>query len=138
MRGISGVVIAVLLTVIGIAAVLAFWTIFYPLIQPHPKIVIESATLTKIGDRYDLTIRVREVGGASTTITKITLEGPGLTETECRFKRGQDGSLSAGQSKTIVAECNVQLEPGVTYHIYVYYRSGGGEEMSGPHAVTPR
>ncbi|MEM1664078.1 MAG: hypothetical protein QXD96_08145 [Pyrobaculum sp.] len=137
MRGISGVVIAVLLTVIGIAAVLAFWTIFYPLIQPHPKIVIESATLTKIGDRYDLTIRVKEVGGASTTIKRITLEGPGITEREC--STGQDLSLSAGQSKTIVAQCrNVQLEPGVTYHIYVYYRSGGGDEISGPHAVTPR
>ncbi|MEM4439794.1 MAG: hypothetical protein QW680_14305 [Pyrobaculum sp.] len=137
MRGISGVVIAVLLTVIGIAAVLAFWTIFYPLIQPHPKIVIESATLTKVGNEYDLSIRVREVGGASTTITKITLQGQNIGEEPCNTGQ-QDLSLSAGQSKTIVAKCNLPLNPGVTYYIAVYYKKGDGEERSELYSVTPR
>jgi ABC-type transporter Mla subunit MlaD len=51
-RGISGVVIAVLLTVIGIAAVLMFWGMMSGFFNPQPKVIIEKATITKTWPKY--------------------------------------------------------------------------------------
>jgi len=141
MRGISGVVIAVLLTVIGIAAVLAFWAIFSGFIPSQPKVLIEKAMLTKIGNnQYDLSISVREVGGASTTIQKVVLVGTGLDgEKECKTTDEKDTSLQPGQSRQLVYKCSdVSLNPGTTYYVRVYYQKGTGEEATDLYPVTVR
>jgi len=139
MRGISGVVIAVLLTVIGIVAVLAFWAMFSGLFNPQPKVIIEKATLTRIGNnQYDLSISVREVGGASTTIQRVVLTGGGSTnEQECTGE-GQDTSLQAGQSKQLAYKCSGSLNPGTTYYVRVYYQKGTGSEATDLYPVTVR
>jgi len=141
MRGISGVVIAVLLTVIGIVAVLAFWGIFSHIVTPTtPRIIIEKATLTKIGNnKYDLTISVREVGGASTQIVDVKLTGGNLGgEQSCGNPKSGSTSLSPGQSQTLVYECSVTLNPGTTYYVRVYYQKGEGSEATDLYPVTVR
>jgi uncharacterized membrane protein YgcG len=169
LRGISGVVIAVLLAVIGIAAVLMFWGMMSGFFNPQPKVIIEKATITKIGDKYDVSITVRETGGASTTIIEAKIFGPGLNDNGERINistgnsassgntggsssgSGTGGSssgntggsntlvLSPGSSITITGKlANVQLKPGVTYYIAVYYTKGDSTERSDLYPVTVR
>jgi len=180
LRGISGVVIAVLLTVIGIAAVLMFWGMMSGFFNPQPKVIIEKATITKIGDKYDVLITVRETGGASTNITQVKIFGPGYESGETiqtsdgsgtggssagsgtggssagsgtggsSAGSGTGGSssntggsnalvLSPGSSKTINGTLtNIQLKPGVTYYIAVYYTKGDSTERSDLYPVTVR
>jgi len=135
-RGISGVVIAVLLTVIGIAAVLMFWGMMSGFFSPQPKVIIEKATITKIGNKYDISITVRETGGASTQINeaKIIVDG---NENTLTLKTG-DTTLSPGQSKTLIYETSLSLTPGVTYYLAVYYTKGGSTERSDLYPVTVR
>jgi hypothetical protein len=153
-RGISGVVIAVLLTVIGIAAVLMFWGMMSGFFNPQPKVIIEKATITKIGNKYDVLITVRETGGASTTIIQAKIFGPGLNEDgqtiDISTGSGTGGSssntggsntpvLSPGSSITITGKLdNIQLKPGATYYIAVYYTKGDGTERSDLYPVTVR
>jgi hypothetical protein len=140
-RGISGVVIAVLLAVIGIAAVLMFWGMMSGFFTPQPKVIIEKATITKIGNKYDISITVRETGGASTQIEKAVITGGDLTteqELSPSTAQQQDTTLSPGQSKTLVYETTQSLKPGVTYHVAVYYTKGGGTERSDLYPVTVR
>ncbi|MCU7786718.1 hypothetical protein ODS41_02075 [Pyrobaculum sp. 3827-6] len=164
-RGISGVVIAVLLTVIGIVAVLMFWGMFSGMFNPQPKVIIEKASITKIGDKtYDVSITVREVGGASTTILEAKLlggtssgqgsgssgQGSGGGQDEgipitfstnqgSGQQGGQDLTLQAGQSKTLVGRItNQDLQPGVTYYLAVYYQKGSGRERTELYPVTVR
>jgi hypothetical protein len=139
-RGISGVVIAVLLTVIGIAAVLMFWGMMSGFFNPQPKVIIEKATITKIGNKYDISITVRETGGASTKIEKAVITGGDLTAEQDLSLSGQqqDTTLSPGQSKTLVYETTQSLKPGVTYYVAVYYTKGGSTERSDLYPVTVR
>jgi hypothetical protein len=139
-RGISGVVIAVLLTVIGIAAVLMFWGMMSGFFTPQPKVIIEKATITKIGNKYDISITVRETGGASTKIEKAVITGGDLTAEQDLSLSGQqqDTTLSPGQSKTLVYETTQSLKPGVTYYVAVYYTKGGSTERSDLYPVTVR
>jgi hypothetical protein len=151
-RGISGVVIAVLLTVIGIAAVLMFWGMMSGFFNPQPKVIIEKATITKIGNQYDVLITVRETGGASTTIKEAKIFGPGHENgAPIQISTGNStggpsnstgGSktpvLSPGSSITITGTLNTQLQPGVTYYIAVYYTKGDGTERSDLYPVTVR
>jgi hypothetical protein len=142
LRGISGVVIAVLLAVIGIAAVLMFWGMMSGFFTPQPKVIIEKATVTKIGDKFDVSITVRETGGASTQIEKAVITGGDLTTeqplTLSTTSQQQDTTLSPGQSKTLVYEATQSLKPGVTYYVAVYYTKGGGTERSDLYPVTVR
>jgi hypothetical protein len=136
-RGISGVVIAVLLAVIGIAAVLMFWSMVSGFFTPQPKVIIEKATITKIGrDTYDVSITVRETGGASTRIeeTKIIVDGDEKTLTP----KTEDTTLSPGQSKTLIYSYSGELQPGRTYYVAVYYTKGDGTERSDLYPVTVR
>jgi len=141
-RGISGVVIAVLLAVIGIAAVLMFWGMMSGFFTPQPKVIIEKATITKIGDKYDISITVRETGGASTQIERAVITGGDLpTEQPLSLSTAQqqDTTLSPGQSKTLIYEARqLQLKPGVTYYVAVYYTKGGSTERSDLYPVTVR
>ena len=143
LRGISGVVIAVLLTVIGIAAVLMFWGMMSGFFNPQPKVIIEKSTITKTGqDTYDISITVRETGGASTQIEKAVITGGDLTteqELSLSTAQQQDKTLSPGQSKTLVFKLNnQQLKPGVTYYLAVYYTKGDSTERSDLYPVTVR
>ncbi len=136
-RGISGVVIAVLLAVIGIAAVLMFWGMMSGFFNPQPKVIIEKATITKIGkDTYDVSITVRETGGASTQIkeAKIIVDGK---EDELSPKT-EDTTLSPGQSKTLIYSYRGELQPGKTYYVAVYYTKGDSNERSDLYPVTVR
>jgi hypothetical protein len=137
LRGISGVVIAVLLAVIGIAAVLMFWGMMSGFFNPQPKVIIEKATITKIGrDTYDVSITVRETGGASTRINeaKIIVDGEERTLTS----KTEDTTLSPGQSKTLIYSYSGELQPGKTYYVAVYYTKGDGTERSDLYPVTVR
>jgi hypothetical protein len=160
LRGISGVVIAVLLAVIGIAAVLMFWGMMSGFFSPQPKVIIEKATITKVGQkRYDLSITVRETGGASTCILGAAIMG-GSSSTPIPVtstatppisasgqRSGQQGCgdnnqgipLGPGQSMTIsyVVE-NQQLSPGVTYYVAVYYLSSNTVERTDLYPITVR
>jgi hypothetical protein len=141
LRGISGVVIAVLLAVIGIAAVLMFWGMMSGFFTPQPKVIIEKATITKIGNKYDISITVRETGGASTQIEKAVITGGDLTteqELSLSTAQQQDTTLSPGQSKTLVYETTQSLKPGMTYYVAVYYTKGGGTERGDLYPVTVR
>jgi hypothetical protein len=165
-RGISGVVIAVLLTVIGIAAVLMFWGMMSGFFNPQPKVIIEKATITKTGQNtYDISITVRETGGASTEILYAVITGgelPNEVRLDFPTTNQQQGSqqqgsqqqaitLSPGQSKTLVFKLgdgqqqgsqqqgqSVTLRPGVTYYVAVYYKKGDGIERSDLYPVTVR
>ena len=137
LRGISGVVIAVLLTVIGIAAVLMFWGMMSGFFNPQPKVIIEKATITKTGKgTYDVSITVRETGGASTQIkeAKIIVDGQENTLTS----KTEDTTLSPGQSKTLIYSYSGELQPGKTYYVAVYYTKGDGTERSDLYPVTVR
>ncbi|MFP3169151.1 MAG: hypothetical protein RXR01_08585 [Thermoproteus sp.] len=162
-RGISGVVVTVLLTVIGIAAVLMFWSMMSGFFNPHPKVIIESAQLTNLGNnQYDLSITVRETGGASTCILGATITGGGSAGTsattitvtstatspfqtsgqqaqQCGSSGQQGIPLGPGQSITIDYNIqNQQLSPGVTYYVAVYYLSGGTVVRSDLYPITVR
>jgi hypothetical protein len=164
-RGISGVVVTVLLTVIGIAAVLMFWSMMSGFFNPHPKVIIESAQLTNLGNnQYDLSITVRETGGASTCIIGATITGGGSAGTsattipatstatspfqtssqqaqQCGSSGQQGIPLGPGQSTTIDYTITVQgqqLSPGVTYYVAVYYLSGGTVVRSDLYPITVR
>jgi len=142
LRGISGVVIAVLLTVIGIAAVLMFWGMMSGFFSPQPKVIIEKATVTKVGSKFDVSITVRETGGASTQIEKAVITGGQLSsEIDLQLSttaQQQDNTLSPGQSKTLVYETTQSLTPGVTYYVAVYYKKGDSTERSDLYPVTVR
>jgi hypothetical protein len=141
-RGISGVVIAVLLTVIGIAAVLLFWSMISGFFNPQPKVIIEKVTITNVGNKYDISITVRETGGASTKIERAVITGgqlPGETELQLSTTaQQQDTTLSPGQSRTLVYEISQQLTAGVTYYVAVYYTKGNSVERSDLYPVTVR
>ena len=149
LKGISNVVVTVLLTVIGIVAVLLFWSMFSGLFNPTPKVIIEQASAISLGNGvYEFTIQVREVGGASTTIDQIILEAGTqtytLTPTQPGGSSSSSGSsssgitLGAGQSITIVARYNGQLNPGQTYYLRVAYTVGNGIQYSDAYPVTIR
>jgi len=136
-RGISGVVIAVLLTVIGIAAVLMFWGMMSGFFNPQPKVIIEKATITKTGpNTYDISITVRETGGASTQIDDAKIIDDN-NENTLTLKTG-DTTLSPGQSKTLIYSYSGGLQPGKTYYVAVYYTKGGSTERSDLYPVTVR
>ncbi len=139
LRGISGAVVAVLLAVIGIAAVLLFWGMVSGFFTPQPKVIVEKVTITKIGNKYDLLITVREMGGASTEIERVIITGGDLTnDIILQTPREQDRELSPGQTKTFTYEVRQELRPGVTYYVAVYYRKGDGTERSDLYPVTVR
>jgi hypothetical protein len=126
-------------TVIGIAAVLMFWGMMSGFFSPQPKVIIEKATITKVGNKYDISITVRETGGASTQIERAVITGGDLTTEQplsLSTAQQQDTTLSPGQSKTLVYETTQSLKPGVTYYVAVYYTKGGGTERSDLYPVT--
>jgi hypothetical protein len=147
-RGISGVVIAVLLAVIGIAAVLMFWSMMSGFFNPQPKVIIEKATITRIDQNtYDVSITVREVGGASTTIKEVRIFGPGLNDNGEPIDISTTGNnaggsntrdLSPGSSITITGKTRKTLQLGVTYYVAVYYTKGNINERSDLFPVTVR
>jgi len=134
-----------LLLIAGITILAVYIFIMFTIVNNYccidfsSKVIIEKATLTKIGNnQYDLSISVREVGGASTTIQKVVITGGGLTnEQECTGE-GQDTTLYAGQSKLLIYRCDLPLRPDVTYYVRVYYQKGTSSEATDLYPVTVR
>jgi len=139
MRGISGVVIAVLLTVIGVIAVLAFWgsicQMFPEMCGGDTRVIIESASLRKSGDSYLLTVGVREIGGKATTIENIKLIRDNPDSPICQGSP-KEKSLEAGQRRTIILTCSSGIELGKTYYVIVEYTKRGTKEVTEPSPVT--
>lgn len=137
MKGISGVVVAVLLTVIGIVAVLMFWATFGGIISgTTPRVMIEKASFVKTGQQVYGTVTVREVGGASTSIEEIVLKAD--QEFQCTPTGDADKNLSPGGSKTIECTVNSDLATGKTYYLIVRYKVGDKKEPTDPYPVTIR
>jgi len=140
MRGISGVVIAVLLTVIGVVAVIAFWGVICQMFPEmcgggDARVIIESASLRKSGNNYLLTVGVREIGGKSTTIENIKLIRDNPDSPVCQGSP-QEKSLEAGQRRTIILTCSGNIELGKTYYVIVEYKSRGNTQVTEPSPVT--
>jgi hypothetical protein len=140
-----------------------FWGMMSGFFNPQPKVIIEKAQLTYLGNKqYDLSITVRETGGASTCILGATITGGGSAGTsattitatstatspfqtssqqtqQCGSSGQQGIPLGPGQSMTIsyVVE-NQQLSPGVTYYVAVYYLSSNTVERTDLYPITVR
>jgi len=166
MRGVSGVVVAVLLTVISIVAVLVFWNTIACLVGlcPEPKLLIENANL--IAKQGLLTLSVKNIGSAATSISRVELlpaeqsgssqGGSSSTSLSCELRTSSQSSssgqtsqnpeVSPGASLTIQYNCGAGssggssqgLTAGATYYIIVYYTKGNTEVPTDPYAVTAR
>jgi len=163
MRGVSGVVVAVLLTVISIVAVLIFWNTISCLVGlcPEPKILIENANL--LAKQCLLTLTVKNIGSAATTISKVELlraeksgssqgDSSSLTFTTPRSSSSngqptQNPEVPPGASLTIQYDCGTgsgggqsggQLTAGATYYVIVYYKKGDTVVPTDPYPVTAR
>jgi len=72
-------------------------------------------------------------------IQRVVLTGDGLYgEQQCHIKSGQDAVLHAGKSKSLEYQCDLQLHPGITYYVRVYYQKGEGNEATDPYPITVR
>jgi len=72
-------------------------------------------------------------------IQRVVLTGDGLDgEQQCHLKSGQDAVLHAGKSKSLEYQCDLQLHPGITYYVRVYYQKGEGNEATDPYPITVR
>jgi len=154
MRGVSGVVVAVLLTVISIVAVLVFWNTIACLVGlcPEAKLLVENANL--VANQGLLTLTVRNVGNAATSISRVELlpagqsgsgqggssSGPSCTprSTGQGGQQTQNPEVSPGLSLTIQYNCGQGLKAGTTYYIIVYYTKGNTEVPTDPYPVTAR
>jgi len=160
MRGISGVVVAVLLTVISIVAVLIFWNSISCLVGlcPEPKILIENANL--LAKQCLLTLTVKNIGSAATNISKVELlpaeksgssqrDSSSLTFTTPRSSSSsgqttQKTEVPPGASLTIQYDCGSGqsggqgLTAGATYYVIVYYKKGDTVVPTDPYPVTAR
>ncbi|MEM0267077.1 MAG: hypothetical protein QXV98_00505 [Thermofilaceae archaeon] len=120
-KAISGVVVAVLLTVVGIAAVLVFWGVISGLIGGRRLTGnIDSAQLLVVDNKAKLQVVISNVGTIDFTVNKISLD------------QGQVGScnpalgmmVASGRSVTIV--CDVSgVTAGSTYLLTVEIAGGG-------------
>ncbi len=111
-----------------------------PIKLNEPKVIIEKVVLTKIGlNVYDLAVTVREVGGASTAITRVEIVGGNLNAPIIRTApNGGNSTLRAGQRRTLAYIIFGKFNPGITYYIRVYYDIGEGEEATDLYPVTVR
>jgi len=134
MRGVSGVVVAVLLTVISIVAVLIFWNTIACLVGlcPEPKILIENANL--LAKQGLLTLTVKNIGSAATNISKVELlpaeqsgssqggsSGGGLS---CNLRTQSTQTSSSGQTTQ-----KTEVPPGAS--LTIQYNCGTGSSGSG-------
>jgi FlaG/FlaF family flagellin (archaellin) len=100
-KGISAVVATVLLTVIGIAGVVLFWTVILPMFY-RLDFQITDAKLTVVKDKKIMQIEIWNTG--SIDIKKLTVEiGSSIGSSPITLPREQQ-VVHVGEKKSIVVE----------------------------------
>lgn len=118
--GISGVVVAVLLTVIGIAAVLVFWGAVQDLISPRRlSATIDSAQLIKGAQRTRLAFALTNSGTIDFTIRQVKLEDSTL---QCN---PSGVNMPPGSSYSFLCDVTMSVVPGSSYLLSVEVQGGG-------------
>lgn len=118
-KGISGVVVAVLLTVIGIAAVLLFWGTISGLIGgKRLQGNIDSATILVVEGKAKLAITISNAGTVDFKVNKITVGDTDATNCKPGFDL-----IASGGSVTYSCDCNA--EAGRSYILTVEIEGGG-------------
>jgi hypothetical protein len=110
-RGISGVVVAILLTVIGIAGVVLLWTVILPMFYRLDFQILDTKLIVVEGGENIVQIKIWNTGGVD--ITKLTVEGDVSTD----LLEGGD-VLKAGDQRTFVKR-GISLQAGKTYVLIV-------------------
>ena len=116
-KGISGVVVAILLTIVGIAAVLAFYTIIWPLISPPMGFEIASVKLWVVSGKTVIEVELKNTGSVDLNIDEVQVYAGGSWQTASITTA--DKYLPAGQSRSITAELGQALTPGESYLVKV-------------------
>jgi len=108
---------------VTMAALLALIVVFAnSVVEPKPwKLIIEKASLVKIGEIGDLTVSVREMGWYFVHIDKVVLVKNSTPVCEGGFNR----TVEPGGSEYILIRCNAPIKQGETYYIVIKYRAWG-------------
>lgn len=127
-RGISGVVVAILLTVIGIAGVVILWTVILPMFYRIDFEILEVKLIDVATGDDIVQIKIWNTGGID--ITKLTLTGEG--DLKLGPILGKDEVLKAGDQRTFVIKTTVNAP--TTYTIIIKAEGnapfGGSRETS--------
>jgi hypothetical protein len=125
-KGISGVVVAVLLTVIGIAAVLLFWGTISGLIGgKRLQGNIDSASILVVeGKTPKLVLTISNAGTVDFKVTSIKLDTNDLDLSKCQPNMDL---IPSGGSVTYTCDCSAQA--GSSYILTVVI-SGGGKQST--------
>lgn len=120
-KGISGVVVAVLLTVIGIAAVLLFWGTISGLVGgKRLQGNIDSATILVVEGNAKLAITISNAGTVDFKVNSITVGDSPVWN--CK-PDPQTVLIASGGSITYSCDCNA--EAGKSYILTVDIEGGG-------------
>jgi hypothetical protein len=121
-KGISGVVVAVLLTVIGIAAVLLFWGTISGLIGgKRLQGNIDSATIIVVKDKAMLSITISNAGTVDFKVNSIKV---GDSAVSCQ-PSPKDALIASGGSITFSCDCSGKVAAGESYILTVEIEGGG-------------
>jgi len=137
-KGVSGVVIAILLTVIGIAAVLIFWSYIQTLFpKPTPKPVIVDAKLWIVGNKLRIEITVKNIGDGPGTWEKVIITDPDGNEESFNINVDVQPGASASlpTSDQIVEPTKLTLTAGKNYLITVVFKDNQGNEHTDSKSV---
>jgi hypothetical protein len=125
-KGISGVVVAVLLTVIGIAAVLLFWGTISGLIGgKRLQGNIDSATIIVVKDKAKLSITISNAGTVDFTVNSIKVGDSEATNCQPSPK---DLLIASGGSVTYSCDCS-NVKAGESYILTVEIEGGGKKSV---------
>ncbi len=123
-RGISGVMVSVLLTVIGIASVLIFWQVILPLITPRFPASIHDARVLVVGDKTFVSAILRNISDREVEALGIRVFGD-FGNAECRLKE----TIKAKPGEYVTVNCELQgvkATRGNEYAVRVVYKPVGG------------
>ena len=132
-RGISGVMVAVLLTIIGIVAVLIFGGVIMRFVGGRQlRVNIDSAQIIVIGEgNTKLVVGITNVGTADFKVTKITIDGSEVSNCQPEFDY-----ISPGDSVTYTCDCSA--EAGKTYMLTVEVQDPSGRKSTVASSVYAR
>ncbi|AHC52184.1 hypothetical protein SUSAZ_09930 [Sulfolobus acidocaldarius SUSAZ] len=128
-RGMSDSIIALILTIIGLIAVIAVVLFTYGLAgtipRQEPVEVIGSGTLTGYGEVYNLTVTLKNSGTSDVNITSVWIANMKFVPVN-----PQSSILRAGQTQTMTFEIksnsNVTFTKQSEYSATIYFNTGLG------------
>jgi len=116
------------------------------LLPCEPKIIIETANL--LAKQGLLILTVKNIGGMTTTISKVELLSAeqsgssqrGGTRLLCSLNTQtiQNPEVPPGPSLIIQYNCGQEFKAGVIYYVIVYYTKGNTEVPTDSYPVTAR